>query len=543
MPVSVLPAEFRCFRHITQIYARNVPLPAVAATLEEVDDGGVEAPTTDTPTMCAAARRGRRAALRPRCVSSYFVLSLPPGKAGGAQAPAGDRPIYTSEVRHDTQNPVWDRIPETTIERFGGITRFVFSLYCCTTHPEAAAASPETDFLFYEMLIQTSHVEYVAASMTKADASPSLPYHVESGPNSFVVLLRCTDGVFFPRHQGVRLDEGGAAADPIQTPYRREDGDRSRRVPDADAARPRGKNIHFPLDKITLGDLKTCATATLAWTYLSELAAGRRGEQQDCIDAMMKSRHGEAAAVAQRAMLEARLAEAREDLECLAGELHELRGRYQEEQAAMTLQLEQLEELQSSISLEAAHQEEMTRRLPEQELSLATLRVQLDGVRRERLEELRAMFPIHKGAAGAADTICGHCLPDRGRGMGVASDVMHEWGLALGATAHLVTTAATIYACALPHPLLLCGGRGCVMAKPGLAAAAVVSPCTGLSDVKLPLYCARAADRSLMSAAMELLLEDVAALAKAMGRHDVAANALNGDWRLGAILKQLLTPA
>ncbi|RNF02483.1 hypothetical protein TraAM80_06379 [Trypanosoma rangeli] len=542
MAVPLLPAEFRCFRHITHIYARNVSLPAVKATVKAPDDGGVEASALDTTSMCAAVRCGRRTALRPRCVSSYFVLSLPPGKAESVQVSAGDRRIYTSEVRRDTQNPVWDHIPEVTLEQFGEVTCFVFSLYCCTTHSEEAVTAPETDFLFYEMLIQTSHVEYVAASMTKADALPSLPYHVENRPNSFVVLLRCTDGIFFPKHQGMQVDEEGVVVDPIQTPYLCEDGDPLRRLTDVDAARSQGKGIYLPQEKITLGDLKTCATATLAWSYLSELAADRRGELQDDIDGMMESSHGEAAAVAQRAMLEARLTEAREKLECLFGELRELRARYKEEQDAMTLQMAQLGELQSSIALEAVREQETRERLPEHELSLATLRVQLEGVRRLRLEELRVMFPINEGAAGLADTICGYCLPERGKGLGAANDTMHDWGLALGATAHLITTAATIYGCTLPRPLLLCGGRSCVMEKSGLATAAVISPVTGLGDVKLPLFCARAADRPLMAAAMQLLLEDVAAVAKAMGRYDVAANAENGDVRLGTMLKQLLAP-
>ncbi|KAF5222564.1 hypothetical protein ECC02_004372 [Trypanosoma cruzi] len=540
MSSSVLPDEFRCFRHITHIYARNLPLHPMGATVQAADDGGIAGSALDTPTLCDGARLGCRTSQGQRCVSSYFVLSLPPGKVGKMAAEGGNRRIYTSEVRRETQQPVWDHIPKETIEQFKGITRFVFSLYYCTTHPEESIASPETDCLFYEMLIQTSHVQYVAASMTKADSLPNLPYHVENRPNSFVVLLRCMDGVFFPKHQGVQVDEGGEGMDFIKTPYLHEDSDPTRLCVDAEVMRARGKSINAPVEKITLGDLKTFATATLAWTYLSELAVGRRGERQAYIDDMMDSRREEVAIMAQRAMLEARLAKAREDLGCRSSELLELRGRYKEEQESMMLQMAQLEKLQSSTALEEVQQQEANKMLNEQELPLSTLRAQLGTVRRLRFEELRTMFPIHVDSAGLADTICGHYLPVKGKEVGVTSDVMHDWGLALGAAAHLVATAATIYGCSLPHPLLLCGGRCCVMAKPGLPVAAVVSPFTGPSDVKLPLYCARTADRPLMSAAMQLLSEDVAALARAMGHHDIAANAMDNDGRLAVILKQLL---
>ncbi|KEG10130.1 hypothetical protein DQ04_04141070 [Trypanosoma grayi] len=559
MAAAVLPAEFRCFRHITHVYARNLPLRAADAD-DDVDDGGGPLPVLplqeqgQKPTP-PASRRGSRTPVLQRCVSSYFVLSHTPGR------------IYASEVRRDTQHPVWSHIPPAVTQRFASLTQFVFSLYYCTTHPEEALPAPETDFLLYEMLMQTSNVQYLASSMTKADALPSLPCHADSGANSFVVLLRCADGVFFPMHQGVQVNEGGVVIDSAgkhflhksvsAVPAAATNTSANNSTisaapvvvlpsgslqPDAhlDTKGLQGKGTLAGVENMTMGDLKTCATAALAWHYLSDLAAARREEQQALIDGVVEVRRGETEVAAQRAILEAQLRKVRERLHHQMHDLDAVRDRYIEEQQKLAEQQAQVSVLQESIHHGDAQQQETRAESAEQELSLAALRVQLEKSRKLRMTELRALFPVVVGAAGAADTICGHSLPVRGRGLGVTVGELHDWSLALGCAARLVSTAATVYGCTLPHPLLLCGARSCVLARPGLPVATVVAPYTGPGDVKLPLYCTRATDRPLMTVAMQLLLADVVILAKAMGRSDTASDAAECDGRLGPILNQLL---
>ncbi|KAH9588913.1 UV radiation resistance protein/autophagy-related protein 14 [Trypanosoma melophagium] len=590
MSSTVLPAEFRCFRHILHIYARNLPLHATETDVDDCDDdndgdrknlGDVgERGITPHQLIAESSGAGRNSVsrtacqttTRQRCVSSYFILSKPPniswigssennhvsnngnGNSNKLEAKEDSR-IYMSEVCRDTQHPVWNHIPEDTRRQCQDLTRFVFSLYYCTTHPEEALPDPETDFLLYAMLIQTSHVQYVAPSITKADSLPSLPYHVDNGANSFVVLLRCIDGVFFPMHQGVQLDEGGAVIEVTSRPYLYDVNTSNISNNStltaamlvegfANAMRQQqqqqNRGLFSSAENITVGDLKAYATASLAWVYLANIAAAHREEQEQMIDAIADTRRNEAAVGAQHAILEVRLAKARRRLNQQSEKIHELHERYKKEHETLISERLQLDHLQEGIISAEQLKEKMEKKSEEEEVLLASRRAELGSARKLRIGELRALFPIQIGTSGMADTICGHSLPMKGKDTVMTGDLMEEWALALGYAAHLVITAAAIYGCVLPHPLLVCGTRSCVLTKPGLPASAVVTPCTGINDVKLPLYCTRAADRPLMLAAIQLFLQDVAVLAKVMGYPNIATDAVESDMSLGVILSQLL---
>nr|CCC46743.1 conserved hypothetical protein [Trypanosoma vivax Y486] len=510
MVSAILPSEFRCFRHITYVYARNLPIHATEAQVE----GTCE-------RRCPQQQ--------PSHVSSYFVLSLTPSSSRGCPILNNsdeDRRFYISEVRSGTRHPVWRHIPLEIRKRFASLTRFVLSLYyysACGTDPHP---NPDTDFLLYEMLVETSHVQYVAPSMTKADSLPQLPYHVDSGPNSFVVFLRCADGIFFPLHQGMRAGDGvpstvqvreGTA--PLVTALGTSVASAVLPVSPRESRSGAVLRLIDGVESITLGDVKTCATGTLAWSYLSELATARREEQERLAYARAgKSYQTTSTAASRYALLESRLANVLKQQEQRIQEVHQLLNRCEEVRQSVSSQQQQLDVLEKVIHENEAHRVHAGAALKDREERLSALSTQLDEARRARLRELWELFPVHKEPTSVNDgeavfTIGGHRLPYWSQTTGVTADLVREWSLALGCVAHVVSAIASLYGCTLPHPLLVCGAHSYVLRRPGLSAATVLSPGGGSSgEVRLPLHGTRASDRPAMAAAVQLLMTNVATL-------------------------------
>ncbi|CBH09552.1 hypothetical protein, conserved [Trypanosoma brucei gambiense DAL972] len=556
MTCSVVPPELRCFRHILHIYARNLPLKNAG------DEPGAHGESKE-------AQENDR-----RCISSYFVISSAPKTtnqrgleaavdAGVAERAStdGGRCIYMSEVQCDTQHPVWQHIPESVRMQFASLTKFIFSLYSCTTHLKDPRPAPDTDLLLYEMLVETSHVQFVAPSMTAADELPQLPCHVDNGLHSFVLLLRCSDGVFFPLHQGMCAEREDSAEAQISL--------FKMAAPTAWGAGGSVTSSHNEtrngallrridsLKNMSVGDLKACSTGTLAWVYLNEFGSARAKLQKALMDKADKYGYlgGEGAVVgAQHAVLKARLESARERQRYELLSLEKLRREYADERRAALSLYTQLETVEQKLDQERMEQELSISTVQEQERKHASLRTQLGRARYYRVVELRELFPIrcagnslHTTAAGTGYSICGFRLPTLNQSEGVSTELLQEWGLSLGCAAHLVVALSTLYGCTLPHPLLVCGGRSYVLRRPVLSPELVCSPGSGTgSDVRLPLHCCRLADRSIMDAAVLLLLLDVASVAREAGqdviatRAEEAARTVDGIKLLGDILQGLL---
>nr|CCC89535.1 conserved hypothetical protein [Trypanosoma congolense IL3000] len=556
MACAVFPPGLRCFRHILHVYARNLPLNVTGEGVREFSGG-------------AGERDSRKL-----CVSSYFVISSAPFAAtSGVMKDSSeqrvtdiplaeeDRFIYISEVQCGTQHPVWHHIPESVRLKFARVTRFVFSLYYCTADPANLKAAPDTDLLLFEMLVDTSHVQYLAPSVTLADELPQLPCHVDYGTSSLVVLLRCTDGVFFPLHQGMQPADGEPkelhGAGSMMTTLA---AGGSLATPSSSLNESRNDVLLRRIDgvkSVTVGDLKTCATGTLSWLYLSDLSMARREAQEQLMNEVSVW-SGEVANTqgidAQRAVLETRLANACERQNQQLSLLEKLRKDYLVELGTLSSLRGQLQEVEQRLAEDMVEYENSFNRMLEHEQKYVSLRTQLERSRQQRVVELGELFPVRtidgspRVAAGeAVYTICGHRLPTLSQTISPTAELMQEWSLALGCAAHLVVALAALYNCTVPHPLLVCGARSYVLKRPGLSVASVLSQGSGtVSDVRLPLHCTRAAERPLMNAAVLLLLSDVAAVGRIMESDATssgaarAAAAPDGVKFLGKVLHGLL---
>lgn len=167
--------------------------------------------------------------------------------------------------------------------------------------------------LLFEFLIDLTKTEFVAKNIGALHDHSNIPAHLEDGPRSFSVLLRCSDGVFFPTMEAAaalssELDlnkptpssqaafrfarfqqptANGRSIMPgatfLQHVNQLDDWD----VVDGDAARE-AEARQQKTDSITLGDIKALGGASIALRRMTQALKECVDTRRDLIDATLQ---------------------------------------------------------------------------------------------------------------------------------------------------------------------------------------------------------------------------------------------------------------
>ena len=314
--------------------------------------------------------------------------------------------------------------------------------------------------------------------------------------------------------------------------------------------------------RVTLGDVKAAAHATLAWERLAHATEQRKRVLASQLDTAAVAHPTARAVMAQCAALRVQLSAAREALTLSTLELESLRDGVERRQRHLQREEEAFAAVQNyekavdTLETGQAQREQVR----EEEAQRAQLRAQLARGRQQRVRELGLMYAVTLSsqyasyacavAADAKDYINNAGLPivfADGADVDIAwhlvassEEDMHEEAVALGHACHVLLVLSVLYSCTLPYPILLGGGQSHVLTSPSIdAAQARAAPYTLTDACKYPLSCRRAAERPLMMAGAHLLLRNGVVLADTMGKPERRIAACAN--RLGALLYLLLS--
>ncbi|KAG5475458.1 hypothetical protein LSCM1_03578 [Leishmania martiniquensis] len=529
--------------------------------------------------------------------------------------------LYTSEVARGSSHPCWAAIPPGLLGGYGAATQvelaFYYTAACLSkavssvmsaSDPTPSTTAPlhrivPTDVCVHRCRVDMRDVVYAGSTVEEADATLSRVLHIEQQQQPQtrcstkpIIFLRYTDGVFVPRvclsdvsaAATVMLEEMQAArtstfAPPPtvadlqvmsflpstlhrigsqtstaaaceELPWSRAPSSVGWRYP------PNAVPRAGPL-RLTMGDLKAAALATVAWQRLADVMEARQANLAADLNCEAAADPEERAQEALCAELRVQLSAARERLALSTLELEGLREQVEQRRRQLRRQEEahaQAQRHQAYIaSSEAREQSRAMAR--EEEARRARLRAQLARSRQQRARELCLVYTVDLSsqyaneactrAADAKDHINKCALPIMFAGRADAdtashlvastAEDMHEEAVALGHAGHLLVALSILYSCALPCPILLGSGQSHVLPSPNISAQQVLAAPYTLTDaLKYPLRCHKVAERPLMMAGVHLLLRDGIALAKAMGKPERRVLACSD--RLGALLDLLL---
>lgn len=446
-----------------------------------------------------------------------------------------DNPVlYRSEVLYGQTHPQWAPVDqEVTHEVVPNLQRVIFTLYavanaCDQPEVEGLSQSPSEleKVLLFEFIVDFTKLEFVAKNFSAlADVGTSgIPSHIDdTGCGSsfpFTVLVKCVDGVFFP-----------AVEDSGQATFVR----RSPRVPHTNDTLQLSKSMAYgaggssflqaatlPSDwdlmddveafrlqweraqggkreTATIADIKALAVASVTWRRVADAwgmaLEAHRNRIDEAVSVMGDSK---ALPAVQSAITRytvdivngTLIPQKQAELESLQREIALKKAAIAEQRAVLNEKASALRHSPTEVALESAESYEALSR---------QLRQDVDQARSSMIAEIATCFPIRVDDG----TICGLPWPP----LDVPERLEHD--LAIGCLCHLIVLVGRMHRAMVPHPISLSPARCRVFDRIGVVA----------DDRSFPLHSvAKQADRALVRRGMDLLRQDIVALAYKLHR-------------------------
>jgi hypothetical protein len=467
---TLLPAKHRSLRHVQYFFARNLPSRAPSGS----SSTGID------------------------CCSAYFTIQV---LVSEETTPI----VYVSEVQRRTQHPTWDPLPAELLSQYGTANRFIFSLYFCPDDP--MLPKPDSDPLIFECIMHLGDVEMVARNVTMLHELHHLPVHVATGTHPLVVLLRCGDGVFFPRLVGMSASEETI---PRQSPT----VGLTRLLPkstvpapsvdewdliDLEAVRSlEQRAMHQQrLESLTVGDVKSLCIASQTLHTAKEFLLLQRDEIRERINMLVVERQAEAALTARRFASASVIASAKTEKNAKLDEIEQLKELIRSKEAAMA-------ERRLRIAAQRSQAEELSKMgastaLREQKQGLAAIVAEKQS---QLANKITTIFSI----SSTTNCIDGLRVPADG----CIETPDHE--LAIGHVCHVLVVFCNVHEFKLPHPVILAANRCRIGERHGAP-----------PDKWYPLFMPqRSGDRPLVRQGMELLRSNIISAAFAIHRQNQA---------------------
>lgn len=382
---------------------------------------------------------------------------------------------------------------------------------------DSSNCSTITSKLVFEFLLDLAHTDYVAKSITALCDVPQIPAHIEDGPRSFSILLKCTDGVFFPTMEGsssaefditrpmpsVKVMVPSSALQALQnaaatgsflqsTSATQADWDM---VDDVDALRQMWDRAQGAgrMESMTYGDLKALAASSIALRRLDDCGYEALQKRLQRIDELVKAEElntaQHAAAFVSQYVEDScrrRIAQKRVELEQLRVRLAAKRSQIEAQRAKLLEKTEVLRASPSQLFLECDESASTLR---------AALVEQLTEARSQFVREAASCFPIDSQNG----TVCGFRLP-AADSTGLPETPEHA--MAISNVCHLLIVVCRAHRVALPHPIQLAPGRCRIFERHGVT-----------DERSYSLYPGKSSDRPSVRRGMDLLKQNIVSAA------------------------------